>query len=235
MTVFAYWPNILRPGQVSPNIVAFTRTGGKSLGGIERPIRSDRGYWSIALQQIALYDGETRRAWNALRSSLNGRAGLVSIPVWSDDSAAFPDGASASPDLPHSDGTFFSDGTGYLGTPAIEIRMNTLASIGATVVALRVVRAGPDIAGTRFSYNSALYEIGQPISISGAVWQVPVFPSLRAAIPADALLECDRPRCLVRLASDREMDVAVSRAGADKRDINFVEAVDYWTDLALEA
>ena len=58
-------------------------------------------------------------------------------------------------------------------------------------------------------------------------------PPVRAPIPAGAALEFSLPTCLVRLASDREMDVNFSVNKIDKRDVAFVEAADYWSALAV--
>jgi len=107
-----------------------------------------------------------------------------------------------------------------------------VAAIGATVVNLLLVDGAEDLSGIRFSYNDALYETGRPISQTGAVWQVPIFPAIRAQIPSGAQLEVTSPTCLVKLATDREMDVTISVSGFDQRDVSFVEAVDYWSDLA---
>ncbi|MCX5513417.1 hypothetical protein C3941_23805 [Kaistia algarum] len=231
-TSIVYWPENLKPGQIVAAPSPMSRSGGRTLGGIERTIRSDRGYWAIALQQIALYDPATRRAWNALRSTLVGRAGFLVVPVYSRDTSPWVDDDGPAQSLvPHDDGTPLDDGALY-ASPKLQISMETLATIGATIVTLRRIEASPDLSGIRFSYNHALYETGNALTIDGDLWRVSVFPAIRATIPAGAILECDNPTCLVHLASDREMDGGLTRAGADKVAVNCVEAVDYWSDLA---
>lgn len=230
------WPDLLYPAQMKPNIVPFTRSGGPTLGGIETPVRTDRGWWAVDYIDVPLHSRDRRQVWNAIRVSLGGRAGLVRVPVRGDESAPFVGGIFRRSTTAWDDGTTWDDGTEWYEGAAIEIRMHALAAIGDTVVQIRRVFGGDNLSGFRFSYNSALYEVGLPSAISedGDVWTVPVFPALRAAIPANALLECERPTCIMRLAADRGMDLDISTPSVDRASVSFVEAADYWNALAAE-
>lgn len=226
------WPDVLCPGATEINPVAFARSGGKSLGGIERTIRSDRGYWAITYRDVLLRNRDQRQMWNAVRATLGGRPGLVVVPVRSDDSAPYVDGVFIRSTVPHDDGSTFDDGTEYYAEPGLDIRMDSVALVGATIVNIRADLGGDNLSGIRFSYLNALYETGLPIAVTGGVWQVPVFPAIRFEIPANGKLEVDNPTCLMHLASDREMDQLLSSPSVDRANVNFVEAVDYWSDLA---
>jgi hypothetical protein len=228
------WPgDVLRPSQIMANPVPFTRSGGRSLGGIERSTRTDRGYWSIAYKGVPLGTPARRRMWNAIRISLDGCSGIAAVPAWSYDSAPWLAGTTLGRRLvPHSDGSIFSDGSEYT-QPAIVVEMAVAAAIGDTSVTLRVVANITELSGVRFSYNHALYETGVPTAVVGALWTVPIVPAIRAAIPISAALEFDRPTCLVHLATDRAMDVSLSGGNNDKPDVAFIEAVDFWADVAL--
>lgn len=228
---FVFWSPRLWPGKINVDIVPFTRGSGPSLGGIERAERTDRGYWRVTLADIALRSPEHRRTWNAIRTAAGGRSGLIVVPIYSGDSAP---GEISSETVPFSDGSEFSDGTGYV-TRAVDVSMEAPAALGATVVTIRLNHADiDDLVGTRFSFQHAFYEIGAAIEIDGALWTVPVFPAIRRAIPAGADLEFDRPDCLVHLAADRAMDLELTAGDFDLRSVSFVEAVDYWSDLAIE-
>lgn len=166
------------------------------------------------MRGVALKDAETRRWWNALRVNLSGRSGLIAIPVYSKDTAGYQDG------------TF---------EPLVATEQVTCVEavgIGATTIKLQGNYGSPVLFGTRFSYQNALYETGYGTPVSG-VWTMPIFPAIRAAIPAGAVLETANPTCLVRLADDRGMDVAMSAGRVDLRDVTWIEATDYWNDLAL--
>jgi hypothetical protein len=234
MSQFLHWAaDILPPGEVMANLVPFTRSGGRSLGGIERTTRTDRGYWQITLDQIPVHSPAQRRVWNALRTGLGGRAGLIAVPVWSFFSAPYASGhyEEGSTAL-HDDGAPFSDGSTY-AQGAIDVQMASYAPIGATVVSIRLGNA-TSASGIRFSYRHALYETGPVIGEVGQnVFQVPVFPAIRMPVPADAQLELDEPTCLCHLQEDRGMDQQEGISILQRRSVTFVEAVDYWNDLAL--
>lgn len=254
------WPHrLLVPHEIQANVVPFSRSGGTTLGGLQRVTRTDRGWWSIVYKGLVLTSAAHRRVFNALGTHCSGMAGLLAVPVWSHDTAAWPTG-SAIPLTTHSDGTPFSDGSCYtqraalvtakgmaLSThsdgatfsdgsryaqQAIVVETVDAVAIGATSTRLRLLRGIESLAGVRFSYQHALYKTGFPTFVDDDVWHLPVTPAIRAPIPAGAELEFALPTCLVRLASDREMDVNFSRGGVDRRDVAFVEAVDYWNDLA---
>jgi hypothetical protein len=229
-----YWPTCaLNPKETHANPVPFTRGGGRSLNGIERVTRTDKGFWSIELTGIVVRHGTgSARAWNALRTGLNGRAGLIVVPAKSWDTAPYASGRfEPRVRTVHDDGTPFSDGTTY-SQGAIDIEMAAQAAIGSSVVTLRRLMAADDLSGIRFSYQHALYETGPALEVDGELWTVPLFPSIRATIPAGASLECDQPTCLVRLAEDRGMDLPQGKRGFSEASVAFVEAVDHWNDLA---
>lgn len=230
------WPTVLEPNTIMPNPVPFTRSGGRSLGGFERNVRTDRGYWAIQYRGVALYDQSRRKAWNAIRTWMNGASGLVVIPVWSFDSNAAAVDGSVSTGItlvPHSDHSPYADQTFY-AQPNLLVQAASAAAIGDTSISLRLVHGLDGLEGIRFSYNNALYETGFASSVVGDIWTLDIFPAVRAPIPADAWLEFDLPTCLVRLASDREMDVALSAGRFNLCDVAFTEAADYWADLAAE-
>lgn len=231
-TIFLWPEAMLKPGQVMANPVPFTRGGGPSLGGVERVTRTDRGFWSIGFKGVPLYTAAQRRCVNWLRTSLSGRAGLVAVPALSIDSAPWLAGTTRGRFLTtHSDGAGFSDGSRY-SQPGIVVEMAAAAAIGDTSVTLRLVYGLDDLCGIRFSYNHALYETGVVTALDDDLWTVEIAPDIRAAIPEGALLELDRPTCLVHLATDKELDTALSRGAVDRIDVSFLEAVDYWNDLA---
>ncbi|MBB2818990.1 UNVERIFIED_ORG: hypothetical protein GGD59_002235 [Rhizobium esperanzae] len=231
------WPScLLRPTQVSPSLVPFSRSGGRSIGGVERSTRTDRGYWSIEYNGIVMQakHRDQWRAWNAIRTHLGGKTGLIAVRVPSSLSAPYVSG-SFEPRVSelNDDGTPFDDGSEWQ-QGAISVVADTLTPIGSTIIKLRIVKAAADLAGVRFSYNHALYETGGAIEIDGDIWTVPLSTSVREIIPPGAELEFDAPTCLCRLADDRGMDITQDAVAKGTRpNITFVEATDYWNDLAL--
>lgn len=230
---FLLWPaSVLKPSNIEANVVPFSRSGGRTLGGLERVTRTDRGWWSIVYQGVTLAGPARRRQWNQLAVDLSGMAAPVAVPVWSLDSAPWPEGTKNGLLLsPHDDGAPFGDG-GLYAQPPIGVTLVEALAIGATQATLRIGYGIDELSGVLFSYQHALYKTGRPLAIDGTDWTVTLAPAVRAPIPAGASLEFGLPTCLVRLASDREMDVNSSVGKVDKRNVAFVEAADYWSDLA---
>lgn len=233
MTDIVLWPHrLLLPAALQADVVPFSRSGGTTLGGLQRVTRTDRGWWSIAYKGVALAGAARRRAFNALGTHCGGMAGLLAVPVWSHDTAPWPAGSVEGLVLSdHSDGSSFSDGSQY-SQQAVVVETVEAVAIGATAMTLRLVTGIDSLAGVRCSYQHALYKTGFPTSVVDDEWTVPVTPAVRAPIPAGAELEFALPTCLVRLASDREMDTSLTAGWFDRVDVAFVEAADYWNDRA---
>ncbi|KKB80778.1 hypothetical protein VW35_00785 [Devosia soli] len=228
------WPaKLLVPARAMASQVAFSRGGGKSLGGIERNIRTDRGFWRVSMTDVSVRTRAMRRVWNTIATDLAGKAGLVAVPVWAFDSAPYPSGEREREALvTFDDDTGFDDDSAFI-QGSINVEMATYAPLGATVITVRLINAAA-AAGIRFSYQDALYQTGRVLAQpSETTFQVPVFPAIRQAIPAGAQLECDAPTCLCHLSDDRGMDLPLNNTEIDVASVEFVEAVDYWNDLAL--
>jgi hypothetical protein len=226
------WPHeLLTPEDCHPNLVSFTRSGGRSLGGIEPAIRTDLGYWSIELSNVAIHTREHARTWNAIRQRLGGRPGLIAVPAWSFDSSPYVSGErELGPIVSHDDDSIFGDGTPYQQA-AISVVSDGVTPLAATTIRLRVINAERDLVGVRFSYNHALYETGPAIDVSGDIWTLPISPSVREFIPSGAELNFDMPTCLCHLQDDRGMDGRLTPIEFDQRSVSFIEATDYWNSL----
>lgn len=218
---------------MSANVVPFSRSGGRTLGGIEPSTRTDLGFWEINYGNVVL--NNHRRAqwqtWQAIRQKLGGRAGLIAVPVRASLSAPYVSGAfEHMPETTHSDGAHFGDGTPYT-QGAISVVSHGVTAVGATQIRLRVINSAADLVGVRFSYLHALYETGPVRDIDEDIWTVPIWPSVRELIPAGAELEFDRPTCLCHLAEDRGMDLpqdAITKFSLPS--VAFQEATDYWAN-----
>lgn len=233
------WPLcVLRPQTITPCPVAFTRSGGASLGGVEPAIRTDIGHWTIQYGNVVMQNRnrEQWQTWQAIRQKLSGRAGLIVVPVRAGLSAPFVSGKfEPRPETFHSGGASFDDGSEYTQS-AVSVVSEGNTALGATVIKLRIINAAPNLAGVMFSFNHALYETGPAIAIDGDVWTVPISPSVREFIPSDSVLEFDQPTCLCRLTEDRGMDLDHNAVGKSSMpSVQFIEATDYWNALATGA
>lgn len=237
MVDIIHWPAGLLTPQASPfDPQPFSRSGGRSLGGVSRSVRTDRGFWQGSLKNIVFRRAKQSaqaRTWTAIRSALAGTSGLVVVPVCATRVWASEGFSDFAPMLaPHDDDTPFDDGTLY-EQGNIAIQMASYAPLGSTVITLRLIHA-PTASGIRFSYQHAMYETGRILSQPSAdLFQVEISTAIRMPIPAGAMLEADRPTILCHLASDTEMNIEFPGAGMPRPSVAFVEAVDYWNDLAM--
>lgn len=227
------WPaELLCPLESRAWLVPFTRSGGRTLGGVSPATRTDLGFWRVDLAGIPLHGVDRRRAWDAIDAMLSGAAGRIAVPAWSIDSAPYASGREEEPGaLPHEDGAVFSDGARY-SQGAISVLSYGVTGVGATVISLRLVHGAADLSGVRFSYRHALYKTGQVLSVDGDIWTVLVTPSIRETIPAGADLEFDRPTCLCRLAEDTGLRRSITAERFERTNASFVEDTDYWYLLA---
>jgi hypothetical protein len=113
MSVATVFPRkLLREADHDWNIVGNTATAGQTAAS-SVDIRSDGGgLWSASLNNIQFWDHTFTLCWRAVRQLCNGGVNPIVVPRNDVAFSPFPDGLSLA-NLPHSDGTFFSDGMGY--------------------------------------------------------------------------------------------------------------------------
>lgn len=238
MVDIVHWPyDLLRPERTRVSSAPYSRAGGRTLGGLQSAVRTDRGFWRIRLENVGLRSADMRRTWGAIDTALAGLPGLIVVPAWSHDVAPYadPDCNRVPPlvEALHDDDTPFDDDTPYV-QGQIDMEMAAFAPTGATVVTIRIIAGAAEPSGIRFSYQHALYRTGRILQqVSANSWQVELATAVRMAIPAGVKLNADRPSCLCHLASDEGMAVDFSGFSPDTATVEFVEAVDFWNQLAL--
>ncbi len=234
MADIVIWPrDLLIPKECRPNLVPFTRTGGRSLGGVMPTVRTDLGFWSIELNGLLLETRAKMRTFEAIKDMLGGSAGSVAVPIYAFDRAPYVDGIYLPPaTVPHDDETPFDDGAEYQ-QGQISIISVGLTPLGATTIRLSVLQGDTNLDGVFFSYNHALYRTGRIIEQDGSVVTMKISPTVREVIPDGAALEFDQPTCLCTLADDRGMDNGSNINGYDLVSVTFSEDTDYWNQLAL--
>src|SRR3954464_10460798 len=94
--------------------------------GKEVVVAPDAGYWKVRFTDIPLASTLAKRAWKTISGQARGRRNIIDVPIYDTDTAPWPivDGAPvyAYSDIPHSDTSLFSDGTGY-SQPAIDAHL----------------------------------------------------------------------------------------------------------------
>lgn len=223
------WPASLKPSNVSWSLQNMSRSGGASMTGAEQVVSSDAGRWkaSISIELAGQFREDKVLAFRALMAGLQGRVGEILVPVFdgyrprdnqgrmlSDkEVAGFAEG-------------FVFDHSGF-GQDDISFAVTTsAAALGATQISL-------NFTGTTGPRPGHYFSIGDRLYLAHAVWQntaggvtyVQFAPRLRAAAPTGTAVIIDKPRCLMRLASDDtgELTLRLRRFGSVSLD--FTEAL----------
>ena len=200
MAVITPPAGVLRPRDATFFPRWTTRTAGRRLSDGQEQIVSP-GYciWQIDYAIPATFDGEMVRKFEVFIRELRGRANIAALTVCD----PYRYGAKVSPmQEPWSDGTWFTDGTGFVSAAGGVHPLAVTIPVAAGATTLRTDFANPTRPrlrpGDYFSAEGRLYAV-QNSSQDG--W-VRFEPPARQAIPAGAVLQTDAPVIHARLADD---------------------------------
>ena len=227
---------LLRETSHAWNPAGVAATPGQTADSVAPISRSDGGgFWVCTMTGVRL-TGSTRDQirrrtllWRAVRNICDG--GVAGIVVPRNDALfrPWPSGlAQGTPaPIPHSDGSLFSDGTGYYQS-TIAVQAAAPAALRDTAMAFNLFRCGDLLGGESFSILHAtmgwrMYEIGTVNMVNQTQAVVTFRPPLREDTPAGADIEFDRPRCLMRLAQTGSMDLTVVPWTGNNPNVDFVE------------
>lgn len=185
-------------------------SGGRGLDGREQVVFRENRYWSASLSMNPLWKDKIP-PFLAKIDEIKGRSQVFRLPVcniyapkYGTPDSEFYAQLGYTPSqisqgfLTHSDGTPFSDGTGYDLPPNAAATASAGASAGGTSIASGGI-ASIFPPGTYFSINDFLYRVS---SVSGGL--VHFNPPLREDVLAGATIESNSPTIQVRMASDND-------------------------------
>lgn len=215
------WPcNVLQSRNIAADIASRSLAGPAAVSGVSQVVSSDAGIWKVTLGEIVIRKREHVLAFRAIANLLEGRLGTILVPLCRAYQPISADGSGYEA-VPHSDDTFFSDGTGYVGT-VISVHTTSAAPVRA-VSFTASVDSGHDIEpGQHFSIGEWLYRVRTYDSETGAMT---FRPPLREAVSNGTELNFDDPVCRMRLATDSEMDLELSMRRFGSPSVNFIEAL----------
>lgn len=197
------WPfDDLKPRDIGIFPVAAPIGGGIALTGKEPTIDSGAGYWRIVLGAIPVKTRANIYAFRALEAQLEGRGRTIAIPIYDGKRAPWPATPGGAIDAEATDG-------------ALE---------GATTLQILPVNIAEIEVGMFFSAGNRLYRV-KAVQGDSNVFDVEIWPPLRADIEAGEALEFGRPVCLCRLADDLGMALALDGHKRGEATIEFVEAI----------
>lgn len=193
------WPrDVLRPRDLTPALRTATRSAGVSLAGVEQIVDPGTRRWEITFDIGTEFNGQTLRAFEALVRRMRGRRNVAAIPICD----PYRYGSDVSPEQePWSDGTWFSDGTGFVGDESHPLYATEALEAGATTLTQDL--ANPPRPGLRvgdfFSFDGFLYAVDE---VDGAT--IVFSPELRRDVPAGTRIVTDPAVFYGRFARDDE-------------------------------
>lgn len=214
------------------NVARRSVAGPATREGLGQVSASDAGIWKATFEEIIVYQQNGRdriKLWHAIDGLLDGRLNTVLMPVETTGRRPLPAGVTDEDidyeeTTPHDDDSFFDDDSGYLNSwIGVEVASNAAAR--ATTLSLTKVAAGDLEPGMRFSIGERLYQIKTVVSQTAGAATITINLPLREAVVAGAECNFARPVCLMRLATDEEMDLAIEMARYAFPTINLVEAL----------
>jgi hypothetical protein len=229
---FLFPPKLNRELSHSWNLRGSTVSPGQSGTGAFPLARFDGGgLWTGILNEVAMTDRQDVLCWRAVRVLAKGGVAPFIMPRKDVIFPPFPlvGGVQlfAYPSIPHSDGSFFGDGSGYY-QPVIVAQTVGAALLRDTTLTIAFTYGGPLLGGESFSLTGPLqgkrlHEIST-VAIDGNGNSVVTFdPPLREDYPGATVVEFDKPGCTVRLADPKAMDLELTVYPLPRPSVAFVE------------
>ncbi|MBY5863267.1 hypothetical protein [Rhizobium leguminosarum] len=219
------WPRKLLPPQMPrPHYLSHMNISGPvSQTGVSDVISGDAGFWRATYGSVIVTTRDRVITWRAIAAKLQGRLNPILVPYCS-SYQPIVQGLSIEP-VPHDDGSFFDDGTGYIGSKT-QVLLTADLSFRAVFCTVDVVVADTIQPGQVFSLGERLYQVTDVIDLGGTIKQISFMPPAREAVAADSELEFTNPVCRMRLATDDAMaiDLDLNKRG--------LPSVDFIEDLA---
>jgi hypothetical protein len=213
------WPALLTPRSIEFMFDSRSRSGGPTLTGVEQIVGSSGGLWRARLVSIPVVSDVKRKVWRALEAQIQGRTNEVLVPVFNIDNPGLVIGG-----ITHSDGSTFSDDTGY-SQSEVTAEFSSAAALRATEITLTVTN-GTIEPGHYFSVGlGRLYTVAALVSEAGSNVTVNIWPPLREAALQGAPAEFCNPTCRMRLASDDGMKAEFELGRFASPSVDFVEAL----------
>lgn len=222
-TIISPPAGVLRPRDATFFLRWTNRSSGQSLAGHDQIVTTNSAVWQVEYTIAAAFDESRIKAFEAFIRSLHGMANIAALKVCD----PYRYGAKVSPlQQQWSDGTWFSDGTGWTDGAAVQpLIVTQAAAAGANTIRVGLtdpVRPALRV-GDYFSVNGWLYGVQSSASDGTVTFE----PAARASIPVGTTLTTDPPVIYARLSDDDQGKRAreVLRWGASIT-LSFIEAFD---------
>jgi hypothetical protein len=219
-----FWPEYLAPRDIDFSPLARSMATMTNLNGVTTVTGAVAPAWKVTFIGVPVH-GELRvLKWREIEALAEGRRNKIVLPVYNH----YQSGRSFSerePSTPHSDDTFFDDGTGYAEN-FWDVRTSAFATYvpGVTSLVVRQFAGNGPKPGQNFSLNNQLYRIKTVVTLATDSFEISFTPPLRKSVAPSTVFEMDRPTATVRLAKDDGMSLSAQYGRYGSVDVEFVEA-----------
>ena len=225
--------SLMRDRRWTPEIVAKTMSGGKTLSGVMPLTRVDGGgIWLLTMSDVQASSPDNVWAWRALEAMLDGGSTAMIVPMREERFFPAPTGPAGVPllsnDTTCTDDVACSDDTPWEGS-CVEATLNAGAAVRATSVQILLTAGAALRGGELFSIRhdthlDRTYRVSKITAISGSVYTCDIRPPLREAVAAGKWLEFDYPACVMQLAEPNAMRLVLERRVYGDGSIVWLEA-----------
>lgn len=211
------WPATLVPRNIQIQPPRRTQGLTTSLTDFVQVIPAIRPPFTVSLEFDQL-EGSEVLAWRAMEALLEGRANAVRLPLW-DMWYAATNAQLGAGIVPHGDGTYFSDGAGYLTADLDGVLVSGVQ--GQRVITADFGSYGELLqAGLYFGIGDEPY-IASGVTWAGTVATIRCSPTLRRDY-TDAALKL-RPTMIGKLTNDDGMALKLTNLRYGSPSVTFVE------------
>lgn len=229
--------DLIYPQRVSADVKGSAIEGGRNTSGQSQSIELSGGGLLTASYEDCKINWPMQYEYiNWLGARLNGSFRFINVPIITDFYGPFPivNGV-PSPvikGIPHSDGSFFSDDTGYSQKPVFGT-VTANAALNAGIINMRVAGLNRDLRWSDWfsilhpTKGWRAYRYWKVLSKSAAsvpVYSLAISPPLREAVTSGTRVEFARPRFAAKFPSDFTLPSVSESFYAIQQSIQFEEA-----------
>lgn len=193
-------------GGYSPSVRSVS--GGQSLSGFEQVQTQQLDRWAAQFSWFLRTPAQIAK-FGAMLTRCRGRANSIGLPMFDRSSAPWvvdTYGRTHNPKFARDknlDGTVYADASDLIDDLIVS-SVAVAGAVNATTLRIAMTTGSAPLPGHRFSIGNRLYAINTATFVSGVLYDLEIWPWLRAAVSVSAVVNFTSPLCEMRLASDNE-------------------------------